>query len=122
MRESNYWFISLVAGACMIVLLGVHLMLMHLGTLMAFLGIPAQEPLSYAAVAGRAKSITWVISYVALLGLALYHGLYGLRSILMEMRSFQKSRASTWVLVIIGVAAFSFGSYVVIRAYTMGGV
>lgn len=95
---------------------------MHLETLAAYLGIHNSDPLGYAAVMARGKSLAWVVTYLALLLLALYHGLYGLRSIVLEAAGYRQDRAITWTIIGLGLVAFTVGSYVVIRSYTMGGI
>nr|WP_297199703.1 hypothetical protein [Thermanaeromonas sp.] len=86
------------------------------------MGITTPEPLDYTSVMARGKSLGWVVGYVALLGLGLYHGLYGLRSILCEIVHPGKERLLTWAIIGIGLVAFAFGSYVVIMSYAMEGI
>ncbi|MDK2820797.1 MAG: succinate dehydrogenase / fumarate reductase, rane anchor subunit [Clostridia bacterium] len=122
MRESRLWFLFVLAGACMIVLLGAHLFVMHLETFMGYLGITIHEPLAYAEVMARAKSVSWLVIYMALLILALYHGLYGVRSVLLETINMKHHSTVTAVIVIVGLIAAVFGSYIVIQSYMMGGL
>ena len=75
MRESRYWILFLASGVLMIVLLGIHLFLMHFAAMTG-----ASDPLQYSAVLARSNSLTWKVTYMVLLVLALYHSLYGLRS------------------------------------------
>lgn len=122
MREAHYWLLSLIAAACLVVLLGLHLFLMHLNTLAAYLGLALQDPLEYTAVMARGKSLGWVAGYLALLGLALYHGLYGLRSILSEIISPGRERLLTLTITGLGLIAFTLGTYIVIITYIMEGI
>lgn len=122
MREARYWLFSLIAAACLIVLLGLHLFLMHLNTLGEYLGLAPQEPLEYTAVIARGKSLGWVVGYLALLSLALYHGLYGLRSVLSEIISPNRGHLITIALTVLGFIAFIIGTYAVIATYITEGI
>ncbi|GFN22281.1 hypothetical protein [Thermanaeromonas sp. C210] len=122
MRESRYWILSLVAAACLVVLLGTHLFLMHLDTLLAYLGMANPDPLDYSAVMARGRSGGWVGAYILLLAFSLYHGLYGLRSVLSEVVSPPGQRMLTWAVIAVGFIAFTWGTYVVIKSSLMGGV
>jgi succinate dehydrogenase hydrophobic anchor subunit len=58
----------------------------------------------------------WAALYIALLAVALYHALYGLRGIILELTpSARAGRVTTWCLVAIGIAAFGWGTYVPIH-------
>ncbi len=75
MKEGKLWFLHLLAGAFLVVLLGGHMYYMHLS------GIDA---LSVEETFKRARDLFFPISYTLFVGLALFHGLYGLRGILYE--------------------------------------
>lgn len=122
MRESRYWMLSLGAAVCLVVLLGIHLFIMHLDTLLAYLGVVNADPLHYQAVMARGRSGGWVLAYILLLAFGLYHGLYGLRSVLSEVVSPTGQRLLTWAVVAVGFIAFTWGTYVVIKSSLMGGV
>lgn len=108
MRESRFWLLHLLAGLALVFLLGVHLVLMHLGP---------GDPLVYERVARRAESPGWQLFYLIFLAFALYHGLYGLRGILLEVLA-KKGRTGllTGFLAALGILAFAFGAYVVVAA------
>lgn len=118
MREAHFWLLQLVTGLVLIVLLGLHMVVIHLETIFAFLGLGAGEALAYASVMERAASSSWTWFYIIFLALALYHGLYGLRTILLEL-TFSRTAGTvvTVILLIAGIAAFSFGTYVTWQAY-----
>ena len=116
MRESRYWILFLASGVLMIVLLGIHLFLMHFGALAAYFG-GSSEPLQFSAVIARSNSITWKVTYMVLLILALYHSLYGLRSIVLEVVNHPVGeRVLSWLILCVGVAALVYGGYAIILA------
>ncbi|MGB3562477.1 MAG: hypothetical protein WBC09_05395, partial [Thermoanaerobaculia bacterium] len=64
-------------------------------------------------------------TYVLLLGVALFHGLYGLRNILLELAPGPGLKtAISWLLIIAGVALFALGTWAAWAAHQVaqGGV
>jgi succinate dehydrogenase hydrophobic anchor subunit len=64
-----------------------------------------------------------MITYILLLGAGLFHGLYGLRSMVFELslsRSLEKTVGG--VLALAGIALFLYGSYVAVVVFQMSGV
>ncbi|MCL2877424.1 MAG: hypothetical protein FWF13_01435 [Acidobacteria bacterium] len=62
-----------------------------------------------------------MVVYIALLGTALFHGLYGLRSIFYELslpKFLEKAVGKT--LCIAGIALFIYGSYVAVQLVQKG--
>jgi succinate dehydrogenase / fumarate reductase membrane anchor subunit len=63
------------------------------------------------------KSMFFAVTYVVMLGAALYHGLYGLRNILLELNPGAGLRKSINVaLSVLGLALFAFGAWVAVAA------
>lgn len=117
MRDRTLWTWHIAAGLVILVLLGLHMVIMHLGTTLAALGVSSGEPLDWESVAARARSVFFTITYVLLLGAALYHGLYGLRNILLELNPGSRLRtAIDGGLTVLGVALFGFGTWVALAA------
>ena len=118
MRESTLWIWHILAGAVILVLLGIHMFIMHLETILGFLGLGYHETLSAETVFSRSREIFFMVTYIILLGVALYHGLYGLRNILFEL-SLSRTLEVTinWVLVLGGLFLFVYGSYVAIYVF-----
>ncbi len=61
-----------------------------------------------------------MITYILLLGAALFHGLYGLRSMLFELslsKGMEKAIGS--VCAVAGIVLFIYGTYVAVRVYQM---
>lgn len=117
MRESRLWLIFLLSGLIIFFLLGIHLFYMHLEAILSFFGFKTGPVLDYAGVIERAKNPNWVLLYLALLTFSLYHGLYGLRSLLLELNIKEKAVNST--LLAIGILALTFGAYVIIKSYSL---
>src|SRR5512135_806025 len=108
MRDQKLWAWHLVAGAVILVFLGVHMLTMHMEGVIKIGSLnPATTPYTGPGAAPQARSaepgetdirpINWanvqkrgirtlyMVSYILLLGAALFHGLYGLRNILFEL-------------------------------------
>jgi succinate dehydrogenase / fumarate reductase membrane anchor subunit len=114
MRDRTLWTWHIGAGAVILVLLGLHMAIMHLNQT---LGIFGAEPLAWDSVAQRATSLFFTVTYVLLLGAALYHGFYGLRNILLELNPGPALRRTIDVgLSVIGLALFAFGTWAALAA------
>jgi succinate dehydrogenase / fumarate reductase membrane anchor subunit len=122
MRDRTLWTWHIGAGVVILLLLGLHMAIMHLDQT---LGISGAEPVEWESVAARASSLFFTVTYVLLLGAALYHGLYGLRNILLELNPGAGLRRAIDVgLAVLGVGLFAFGTWAAIAApgaATMGG-
>lgn len=120
-RESKLWFWHMASGAALLVLLGVHTLIQHFDDILKFFGFldaSSPDPLSWAGVLGRMQSISHTAVYIGLLGFGLFHGLYGLRSLLLEVpMPVGLKKASGVVIVLLGVAIGAFGVYTIVGAY-----
>ena len=85
MRESKLWFWHILTAVIILVLLGLHMGIMHLSAILNALGIGSGDPTKSAEVFHRSQQLFFMITYILLLGAALFHGLYGLRSMLFEL-------------------------------------
>jgi len=117
-RESRLWLLFWLCGPLLFFLLGIHLFFMHMEGILDFLGIKNGDVLEYTAVIQRAVDVNWVLLYLALLLLSLYHGLYGLRSVLLELSP--RERVINRILLAVGLLLFIGGAYVVIKSYAIG--
>jgi len=117
-RESRWWLISLGAAALMVVLLTVHMGLMHLTGLLRAAGVDLGDVRSFAAVMARGRSAVQLVFYLLFLAAALYHGLYGLRSVLLEVTPPRTQRLLSGMVLLAGLAAFAYGTYVTVRTFT----
>jgi succinate dehydrogenase hydrophobic anchor subunit len=114
MRDSKLWTWHLAAGAVILVFLGLHMAAMHLDAVVHFAGLnPAGgHPVDWANVVARAKSTFFAVTYVVLLGAALFHGLYGLRNILFELNPARRIKATiSAVMLLGGIALFALGTW-----------
>ncbi|MFH1068221.1 MAG: hypothetical protein V1794_01255 [Candidatus Glassbacteria bacterium] len=112
MRESTLWLFHLLAGAVMLVVLGVHFGVMHLGE-------AHEQVLTFTSVSARSGMSFYLVVYLVLLAAALYHGLYGFRSIVFEL-SFvgPGARKTINVLLVLGGWVFFFyGAYAIIAGF-----
>ena len=118
MRDRTLWTWHIFAGAVILVFLGLHMTIMHLnGTFPTFNNPFGGEAESWQNVAARAKSLFFTLTYVVMLGAALYHGLFGLRGILLELNPGAGLRKGINVaLSMLGLALFAFGAWVAITA------
>ena len=112
MRDQSLWTWHVGAGVVILVFLGLHMGIMHLDYTLGIFNPADGHPIDWANVVARGKSATFMITYVVLLGTALFHGLYGLRNILLELNppSGLKSLLG-WLLVVAGVGLFVVGTW-----------
>ncbi len=109
----RYWFLNAVCGLIVLVLLTLHMFTMHLDDVLALVTNFDTNPLGWTAVSSRGASGAYTAMYVVLLGAALFHGFYGLRTILTEIwvseRAGSVIRIGCWFLglglFVIGTAA-----------------
>jgi succinate dehydrogenase / fumarate reductase membrane anchor subunit len=117
MRDRTLWTWHIGAGVVILVLLGLHMAIMHLDQTLGIFGTAGAEPVEWESVAARAGSIFFTVTYVLLLGAALYHGFYGLRNILMELNPGAGLRKTINVgLAVLGLALFAFGTWAALAA------
>ncbi len=113
MRNSYLWLAQLVTGVLIAITLGIHMVWMHLDTILNFLGVELSDPTSWTSMIQRSKEVIWVMLYTMLLSFVLYHALYGLRNIIVELTpSSRVKRIITWSIIILGIVAFAWGSCV----------
>jgi len=119
MRETKYWTWHMAAGVVIFALLGLHMTTMHMGGLTGlFVSHPGEEPIARVNSQARDGRLLFTVGYIFLLGIALYHGLYGLRTILFELTLRPATeKAVSAVLVILGLALFGLGVWAAIAAH-----
>jgi succinate dehydrogenase hydrophobic anchor subunit len=120
MRESKLWSWHILTAVIILVLLGIHMGIMHLGAILSAVGIGSSNPTSSAEVFHRSRQVFYMVTYILLLAAALFHGLYGLRSMLFEL-SLSKAvqKAIGGLCAVVGVALFIYGSYAAIVVFQM---
>lgn len=98
------WLLQRVTAVGLVLVLGVHLYVLHFTGADAFLTV--------AGVSVRLRTLTYMVVDYSLLGLALYHGLYGLRSVILDYVSRERTaRAVTAGIWALGLVAFVYGAF-----------
>lgn len=110
------WYVlHLIAGVVIAGLLGIHMVSLHLD---AIIGTERAKLVSWTFMMERASQSLWAGIYVALLAFGLYHALYGLRNIILEVVDSAKiGRIVTWSFIAIGTVGFLWGAYVPIALF-----
>lgn len=118
MRETFWWFLFMIAGVILFVVLGVHIVGIHMS---ALFGVSYEQTLSFAHVSARSSQLIFLIFYLVFLVTALYHGTYGIRSILLEFNwSMGKEKAITWALALISLLFLAIGTWAAVASYIQG--
>lgn len=119
MRDTPLWTWHVIAGLLILVLGGLHMAIMHYTGVLSMDGTnPAGlDPLEWENVVHRGRQVAFMVSYIVLLGAALFHGLYGFRNIVFELNPSKGVRTGiTAVLLVIGVGLFVVGTWAAIAA------
>ncbi len=119
MNGTKYWTWHMTAGVVILFLLGLHMCIMHIGiTGTAFSINPHEEAIAKVNSLFRDGQLFFTITYILLLGVALYHGLYGLRTILFEL-TLQPAveKFITVVLLVVGIGLFGLGAWAAVAAH-----
>ena len=96
------WFMQRVTAVILIVGLGTHLVATH---------ILSVGELGYDNIAARLAGVFFIVIDVGLLAAAIYHGLNGLRMVLLDYfwNARRQRLVFTWLLWAFGTAFFIFG-------------
>jgi succinate dehydrogenase / fumarate reductase membrane anchor subunit len=124
MRETKYWTWHMAAGVVILFLLGLHMLIMHLGGITHLFVPYGGEAVSKSNSLFRDGKLFFTVTYILLLGAALYHGLYGLRTILFELTLKPATeKLTTFVLLIVGLGLFGLGTWgtIAVHAIAMTG-
>jgi succinate dehydrogenase hydrophobic anchor subunit len=122
-RDQKLWTWHLAAGLLILVLLGLHMTIMHLDSLVGIFNAAGGHSIDWQNVAARSQSLFFMVSYVLLLGAALFHGFYGLRNILFELDlGAPLKRSLNWALLVAGLGLFLFGTWSAWAAYQLAAV
>lgn len=122
MRDQKLWTWHVIAGAVILVFLGLHMVVMHLDQVVPAKGLnPAGgAPIDWNNVVARGKSGFFMVTYIVLLGAALFHGLYGLRNIIFELNPAKWLKKSLSILLIfLGVGLFVFGTWAAYASFVL---
>ena len=120
MRDQRLWTWHIGAGAVILVLLGLHMTVMHLDAVVRVFSPQPGEPIGWANVMERGKSAFFLVTYVLLLGTALFHGFYGLRNILFELNpGAQTKKVLNGLLLTGGFVLFAVGTWAAWAGFTV---
>jgi succinate dehydrogenase/fumarate reductase cytochrome b subunit len=120
MRETKYWTWHMAAGVVIFFVLGLHMLIMHTGGITHLFAPSAGEAVSKANSLFRDGRLFFTVTYILLLGVALYHGLYGLRTILFELTLKPAvEKAISFVLLVLGLGLFGLGTWAAITVHTI---
>lgn len=113
MKDQGLWTWHIAAGAVILVLLGLHMSVMHLEAVLGLPWSPAGgQPIEWANVVARAQHSFFAVSYVVLLGAALFHGFYGARNVVFELGLPPALKAAaSWLFLLAGLALFVLGAW-----------
>ena len=118
MRESRFWGLHMLSAVVILVLLGLHMAVMHLAGILALVNPAWGDPLAWDHVLVRARSDFFTGSYLFLLAAALFHGLYGLRTMLSELTQNPAIRKAITVSFLAGGAVlFGLGAYAIVAMH-----
>jgi succinate dehydrogenase / fumarate reductase membrane anchor subunit len=120
MRETKYWTWHMAAGVVILFLLVLHMLIMHMGGITHLFAPHGAEAISKENSLFRDGKLFFVVTYILLLGVALYHGLYGLRTILFELTLKPAvEKATTFLLLVVGVGMLGLGTWAAITAHAI---
>lgn len=111
--RTRFQLIHMITGVLIAGLLGIHMIVLHLNTILGFFGSSSLNPISWASMIERAREAVWTGIYVALLAVVMYHAFYGLRGIAFELTTSPRmERLITRSFIVLGAIIFVWASYV----------
>jgi len=122
MKERYWWLLFILAAAVILITLAVHMFLMHMGTVLSWIGVSVGDPLAWESTLARNRQIGMVSLLFVLLTAGIFHGLYGLRGILIEwIKNPIGQKVITWLVALFGIVAYAWGLVVLFGVYAKGG-
>lgn len=100
-RNAIDWYVQRVTGAMLLILLAAHFWVEH------FMSAPVRRgDLTYAVIVSRLSNPVWRAIDISFLLIALYHGLNGLRGIILDYGPLSRRAAAltNGALIIVGIA------------------
>ena len=111
MQTVRGWSLHLLAGLALVLLLGGHMITTHLDLILGWFNPAGGEAIDWANVSARGQLTFTMFFYIIFLGTALYHGLYGLRTIIFEIGLKRDTeKVVTTVFVTVGILLFVIGT------------
>jgi succinate dehydrogenase cytochrome b556 subunit len=97
MREAINWYVQRITGAALVILLIAHFWVEHFMSRELLRG-----DLSYNAILGRVSNPVWQAIDISFLLIALYHGLNGLRNIVLDYSAIGPRAARSITILLAG--------------------
>ncbi len=120
MRETKFWTWHMAAGVVILFLLGLHMLIMHTGGITHLYAPKDGTATSEANSLFRDGQLFFTVTYIILLGVALYHGLYGLRTMLFELTLKPAAeKAISAVLLLLGLGLFGLGTWAAVTVHAI---
>jgi len=120
MKGTKYWTWHMAAGLVLLFLLGLHMLIMHTGGFARWFaphGDAADSPVNSLF---RDSKLFFTVTYVLMLVAALYHGFYGLRTMLLELTLKPVTEKTiTVVLLIVGLGLCGLGTWAALTAHAI---
>jgi succinate dehydrogenase hydrophobic anchor subunit len=121
MRETYSWTWFIIAGIVIFILGGLHMMTVHLNAILGIFNPAPGDAVDWENVSWRGRNLFFTVTYIFLLAAVLYHGFFGLRTILFELGpSRGGQRFITNFLWCAGIVLFIIGTYAAIAARSLG--
>jgi succinate dehydrogenase / fumarate reductase membrane anchor subunit len=119
MKESKLWLLHLMSGILLLFLLGTHTLIMHFDTVLGWLGLGGGNPLDFATnVLPRMQAVSHTVIYLFLLVFGLFHGLYGVRSLIYEFHFAAKAKHVVgYLLLLVGLTVGAWGAYTILAGH-----
>ena len=109
------WFLQRVSGLLLIALVGGHMWMGHFSGLADGIAGSQEELVLYDIVERRLAQGLFIFVDFSLLALVLYHGLSGLRSVLLEWGPAARRGDQVSIgLLLLGVVTFAYGAKVLL--------
>ena len=120
MNKSGSWILFIISAVVILVLLGLHMMIVHLDGILGIFSPAGGSALAWENVIQRSQSNFFTVTYIILLAAALYHGFYGLRTIIFELGP-RKQVEKVWTAFfwIAGIFLFIVGTSAAIAVRTV---
>jgi succinate dehydrogenase hydrophobic anchor subunit len=95
------WIIQRISAVLLLIFVGVHFGIMHF--------VDPTVEITFADTSLRLKNVLYAIVDSGLLSLGLFHGLNGLRAIIIDYWP-RARRTAAYILTVVGLAACGWGS------------
>ena len=118
MNGTRSWTWHMAAGVVLVFLLGLHMFIMHMAGGGHWFAPYRAETDSVLNSLFRDSRLFFTVTYILLLGVGLYHGLYGLRTMVFELTLKPAlEKAITVILLLAGLGLFCLGTWAAVAAH-----